>query len=131
MHEFLKAAAIALISVVLCQVLAKQNKDISSILMIAVCALVAIAAMQYVHPIIDFFRRLNVIGQFDPQLFGILIKAVGVGMLSEITGMICTDAGNSALAKTLHIMATAVIIWISLPLLNAFIQMIENILEAL
>ena len=74
---------------------------------------------------------MKVIGQFDPQLFAILIKAVGVGILSEITGTICIDAGNSALAKTLHLMATAVIIWISLPLLNSFIQMIENILEAL
>jgi len=131
MNDFVKAAAIALISVILCQVLAKQNKDISSLLTVAVCGLVAIAAMQYIHPIIDFFRRLKIIGQLDPELFGILIKAVGIGLLSEITGMICTDAGNSALAKSLHIMATAVIIWISLPLLNTFIQMIENILEAL
>ena len=131
MNEFLKASAIALISVILCQMLAKQNKDIASLLMIAVCGIVVVAAMQYIHPIIDFFRKLKTIGQFDPQLFSVLIKSVGIGMLSEITGMICTDAGNSALAKTLHIMATSVIIWISLPLLNTFIQMIENVLEAI
>ena len=131
MNDFVKAAAIALISVILCQVLARQNKDISSLLSLAVCALIAIAAMQYIHPMIDFFRRLKVIGQLDPELFGILIKAVGVGILSEITEMVCMDSGNSALAKSLHIMATAVIIWLSLPLLNTFIQMIENVLEAL
>ena len=131
MNDFVKAAAIALISVILCQVLARQNKDISSLLSLAVCALIAIAAMQYIHPMIDFFRRLKVIGQLDPELFGILIKAVGVGILSEITEMVCMDSGNNALAKSIHIMATAVIIWLSLPLLNTFIQMIENVLEAL
>jgi len=131
MNDFVKAAAIALISVILCQVLAKQNKDISSLLCLAACALIAIVAMQYIHPMIDFFRRLKVIGQLDPELFGILIKAVGVGILSEITEMVCVDSGNSAVGKSLHILAIAVIIWLSLPLLNTFIQMIENVLEAL
>ena len=131
MDDFVKAAAIALVCVILCQVLAKQNKDISLLLTLAVCSLIAIAAMQYIHPIIDFFRRLKDIGQLDPELFGILLKATGIGILSEITAMICADAGNGSLGKTLHIMATMVIIWISLPLLNTFIQMIENILEAL
>ena len=131
MNDFVKAIAIALISVIVCQVLAKQNKDMSSLLGIAVCALIAIGAMQYIHPMIDFFRRLKVIGQLEPELFAILIKAVGVGILSEITQMVCTDSGNSALGKSMQIMATSVIIWLSLPLLNTFIQMIENILEAL
>lgn len=131
MNEFLKAACIALISVILCQILVKENKDISTLLSVVICALVAITAIQYIHPIIDFFRKLKTIGKFDGQLFDTVIKSVGIGILSEITCMICTDAGNGALAKTLHIMATAVIIWISLPLLNTFMQMIENILEAL
>ena len=45
MNDFVKAAAIALISVILCQVLAKQNKDISSLLCLAACALIAIVAL--------------------------------------------------------------------------------------
>ncbi len=130
MNDFIKAAAIALVAVILSLILAKQNKDISVLLTIAVCSIIVITAMQYFHPIIDFFRKLKVIGQLDPELFAILLKAAGIGLLSEIAGMICTDSGNGALAKTLHILATAVIIWISLPLLNNLLLLIENVLEA-
>ena len=130
MDDFIKAAAIALVAVILSLILAKQNKDISVLLTIVVCTIIVIAAMQYFHPIIDFFRKLKVIGQLDSELFAILLKAVGIGLLSEIAGMICIDSGNSALAKTLQILATAVIIWISLPMLNNLLQLIENILEA-
>ncbi|MBQ6840198.1 MAG: hypothetical protein IJO45_05860 [Oscillospiraceae bacterium] len=130
MDDFVKAAGIALVAVILSLILAKQNKDISTLLIIAVCAIIVISAMQYLHPIIDFFRKLKVIGQLDSELFGILLKAVGIGLLSEIAGMICCDSGNAALAKTLQILATAVIIWISLPMLNNLLQLIENVLEA-
>lgn len=130
MNDFIKAAGIVLIAVILSLILAKQNKDISVLLTITVCVIIVIAAMQYIHPVIDFFRKLKVVGQLDSELFAIVLKAVGIGLLSEIAGTICADSGNGALAKTLHILATAVIVWISLPLLNKLLQLIENVLEA-
>lgn len=130
MNDFIKAAAIALIAVILSLILAKYNKDISVLLVTAVCAVIVIVAMNYMHPVIDFFRKLKLIGKIDSELFGVLLKAVGIGLLSEITGLICTDSGNGALAKTLQILSTAVIIWISLPLFNSLLQLVEKILEA-
>ncbi len=130
MNDFIKAVAIALIAVVLGLILAKQNKDISVLLTLAVCAVIVIVALEYLHPVIDFFRKLKVLGQLDSELFGVLLKAVGIGLLSEITGLICTDSGNGALGKTLQILSTAVIIWISLPLLNSLLDLVGKILEA-
>lgn len=131
MEVYLKALAIVLLSIVLCLILSKQNKDISLLLTLAVCCIITIAAMSYLHPMIDFFRKLKQIGQLDSELFGILLKAVGVGLLAEITGLICTDFGNSALGKTIQLLATAVILWISLPLLNSLMDLVGNILEAI
>ncbi len=130
MNDFVKAAAIALITVILGLVLAKQNKDISILLTMAVCAVVVILAMGYLHPVIDFLRKLKLLGELDSELFSVLLKAVGIGLLSEITGLICADAGSGALGKTLQLLSTAVIIWISLPLFNSLLDLIEKILEA-
>ena len=130
MNDFIKAVAISLIAVILSLILTKQNKDISVLLVMAVCALTLIAAMGYFHPIIDFLRNLKTIGQLDAQLFGILLKAVGIGVLSEVAGLICTDTGNGALGKSIQILASGVILWIALPLLNNLLQLIENVLEA-
>ena len=130
MNDFIKAVAISLIAVILSLILAKQNKDIAVLLAMAVCALTLIAAMGYFHPIIDFLRNLKTIGQLDAQLFSILLKAVGIGVLSEIAVLICTDTGNGALGKSIQILASGVILWIALPLLNNLLQLIENVLEA-
>ena len=130
MNDFIKAVAISLIAVILSLILAKQNKDISVLLVMTVCALTLITAMGYFHPIIDFLRNLKTIGQLDAQLFGILLKAVGIGVLSEVAGLICTDTDNGALGKSIQILASGVILWIALPLLNNLLQLIENVLEA-
>ena len=131
MEIYLKAAAVVLVSVVLCVILSKQGKDISLLLTIAVCCIIATAAMSYMHPVIDFFRKLKQIGRLDAELFGILLKALGIGVLSEITGLICKDFGNGALGKTLQLLASMVILWISLPLLNNLMDMVGKILEAI
>lgn len=130
MDVFLKASAGIFIAVILGLTLAKQGKDLSLLLTIAVCCMVVTAAVTYLQPVIDFLRRLETIGQLDPNMFQTLLKAVGIGLLAEIMSMICNDAGNASLGKTLQILATAVILWMSIPMLNALIDLIDNILGA-
>lgn len=128
MNLFLKVIAGVLIALILGIVLDKQGKDISLLLTIAVCSMVMVAAVNYLQPIMDFVGRLKSVGQLDSNLVQILMKAVGIGLIAEITGLICTDAGNAALGKTLQILAAAVIIWLSIPLLNQLIEIIEQVL---
>lgn len=128
MNLFLKVIAGVLIALILCIVLDKQGKDISFLLTIAVCSMVMVAAVNYLQPILDFISRLQSIGQLDSNLVQILMKAVGIGLIAEIAGLICTDAGNAALGKTLQVLAAAVIIWLSIPLLNQLLEIIEQIL---
>lgn len=128
MDGFIKAIAGVLIAIVLGLVLSKQGKDISALLTIAVCCMVITAAVTYLRPVVDFFEKLESIGQLDSGMLTILLKAVGIGLLAEVTSLICADAGNAALGKTLQIFASAVILWISIPLLTSLINLVEEIL---
>ena len=128
MTIYLKASAGILIALICYLTLLRQSKDISLLLSIAVCATVAISAIQYIAPIVDFIESLKDLGDIDNQMFRILLRASGIGLLAEITSLLCIDAGNSAMAKTLQILAGAVILWLSIPLFTAMIQLIKEIL---
>lgn len=130
MDIFIKAAAGIFIAVILGLALSKQGKDLSLLLTVAVCCMVVTAAVTYLQPVIDFLQRLQTIGQLHSDMFETLLKAVGIGLLAEIMSMICTDSGNASLGKTLEILATAVILWMSIPMLNALIELIDSILGA-
>ena len=131
MNIFIKCAAGVLVAVVLILTLSKQGKDISLLLTIAVCCMVLCAAISCLQPVMDFLQRLQSIGKLDSEICTILLKAVGISLVSEIAGLICTDSGNASLGKALQVLATATILWISIPLLNELIELVDNILGAL
>ena len=128
MDVFIKAAGGVLIALVLHLILAKQGKDISLLLTVAVCCMVAGAAVTYLDPVIVFFEKLQALGQIDTEMLTIILRAVGIGLLSEITCLICADVGNAALGKTLQLLASAVILWMSVPLFNSLITLVEEVL---
>ena len=126
MSLFWKAAAAVLLAVVLGLSLGKQ-KDIGVLLTMAVCCMVAMIAISYLEPVLDFLRELETLG----DMLGILLKAVGIGLVSEIAGLVCTDAGNGSLGKTLQMLGSAVILYLSLPIFTAMLELIREILREL
>lgn len=128
MDVFIKAAACILVALILYLVLAKQSKDISVLLTVAVCCMIAAAALSYLDPVIEFIRNLQALGNLDPQMMEIILRSVGIELLAEITGLVCADAGNAALGKTLQIIASAVVLWMSVPLFTNLIELVEEIL---
>ena len=125
---FWKGAAGTLIAAVLGLTLAKQGKDVALLLSVLAGCMVLTAAMTYLAPVMDFFRRLQQAAQLDEALLGVLLKAVGISLVAQIAGLVCSDAGNAALGKALQILAAAAVLWISLPLLQELLGLIEKIL---
>lgn len=131
MEIYLKATAGILICAVFCLFLAKQGKDISLLLSILACTMAVIAAITFINPILSFISKLQVLAQWKNDMLKILLKAVGIGLISEVTALICNDAGNAALGKSLQILATCAILWLSLPLITELVELLEKILGAI
>ena len=128
MEIFTKSAGGILIAILLFHVISKQGKEFSLLLTVAVCCMVAAVAVGYLAPVVAFFEKLQTVGQLDSSLLQVVLKAVGIGILSEITGLICTDAGNAALGKSIQILACAVVLWMSIPLFTSLLELVEEIL---
>lgn len=131
MDTFVKASACTLIATILYLILAKQGKDISVIFSIAVCVILAVSALQYIKPVIEFIEKLQSISKLDNEMLQIVLRAVGIGLLTEFTTLICTDAGNASLGKSLQLLATSIVLWMSLPLFTQLIDTIEEIFQIL
>ena len=131
MDIMVKAAACVLLAMVLYWMLAKQDKDVSVLLSTAVCAMIAGAAVQEFEPVLSFLKRLGDSAQLDIQLLQVLFKAVAIGLIGEITGLICSDAGNSALAKTLQLLSSIVVLMLSLPLFETLLELVEGLLATI
>lgn len=128
MDQVYKSLAGVLLAVVLYLLLNKNEKDMAAIFSMLVCVMVAGLALSFLLPVIDFIKELREFSELDSQMLGIVLKATGIGLLCEIVSLVCTDAGNSSMAKVIQIMSTAVILWLSLPLLSAMLNLVKEIL---
>ena len=131
MDIFFKASAGVLITALLALILSKQGKDFAIILCVAVCGMVLLVAVDYLSPIVSLLRNLSATANLDPSMMKVLVKAVGIGLLSEIVALICADSGNKTLGKSIQILAAVVILSLSVPLFSKFMDLISGILSTI
>ena len=127
MDIFLKAVAGVLVCTILSIVLSKKGSSFSLILTITVACMVIVSSGSYFKPVLDLIDRLSNLSNMDDQMLEILLKSVGIAFLAEITELICKDSGNQTLGKSIQFLSAAVILWLSVPLLNELLDLMNSI----
>ena len=128
MGDYLRFAAAALIGLILVLVVGRQSRDLGMLLSLAVCVLLALGAMEFLEPVMELLHELKRLGELDGGAVGILLRCAGIGIISELAGLLCADAGEGAMGRALQICANAAILWLSLPLLRQVLTMIGEVL---
>lgn len=131
MDLFFKTVAGFLICAILALYLQSSGKEFSVLLTLGACVMGFAVFGTLLSPVMDFMQRLKSMTDLDDTLLQILLKAMGICIISEMASMVCNDAGNAALAKVLQILSTAAILWVSVPLLEKMLDMILKILGGL
>lgn len=131
MDAFLRAAAAIMLAVILSLTLSKQWKEAGVLLCIALCCMAATVAMDYLEPVVTLMSRLQNENGLNSDLLEILLKVAGIGLVAQLAELICADSGNASLGKALQILASAVILWISLPLFTSLMTLVSDILGGL
>ena len=126
-----QAIAGVLVALVMWIILSGRSKEYAQVLSIGACCLVLCLGFQFAEPIIELFDRLQTMGNLQSDWLSAMLKAVGIGLVVEIGVLICTDAGNAALGKSLQILGTIAILWVSIPLMNTLMELLEDILGGL
>ena len=127
MELYWKTTAAVLLAVVMILMLGRQ--DMGMLLALVVCAMAAIAALDYLEPVRELLKTLERMGNLDGDMIRILLKAVGIGLLTEISAMVCADSGKGSLGKMLQLLGTAAVLWMSIPLFTALLELIQEILN--
>ena len=131
MTLFFQTCGLVILCVILILALNGHSKDMALLLAMAAGCMAALAAMQYLEPVIRFIRELEELGGLDADSVTALLKVVGIGILSEIAALVCRDAGNASLGKTVQLLGSTVILALTVPLFSALLELIQKILGEL
>ena len=131
MTLFLRVCAGVLLTVILVLALKNYNKEIGAILAVAACVMTAIAALNYLQPVVHFLYTLEEIGGLNDTMVKLLLKSTGIGVITEIAMLVCKDTGNESMGKAMQLLGCAVILYLSMPLFTSLLELLQQILEDL
>lgn len=130
MAGYIHAAGAVLLAVILTLTLKQTNPAMAALLSVAVCALALMAGMSFLKPVIAFLDSLRRLGSLPEEPIRILLKVTGISVISEIAVLVCSDSGNSSMGQTLKILSTGTILYLSIPLFQVLLDLVQKILEA-
>lgn len=131
MDVFFRCTAAALVTVVLTMTIRPHSQQIALVLAMVACCMIAWSAVKLLSPVVRFLQQVKLSAQLDDTFVSMLLKIVGIGLLGEICASVCTDSGNSAIARCMQLLAVSVILYLSLPLFSSLLELIERILGEL
>lgn len=128
MSEFWKSTSLILLTVVLSLAVGKTERDISAVLgMVALC-IAACAAVTILEPVLDYLWELQNLFSLPDGLISVLLKAVGIALVAELSATVCADAGNASLGKMLQILGGAVVLSLSVPMFRTLMTIIKEMI---
>lgn len=128
MTGYFQAIGAVLIAVILVLLISSGDRSYASLLTMAVCTIVLILGLTYLEPVVAFLRELEALGNLQSDLVRVLLKVGGIGILTEITALLCADSGNASMAQSIKMLGSGVILWLSLPVFQALLELIQDIL---
>ena len=126
---FWKATAIVILSVILGAAIGRTEKDIAVVLTTVSCCGIACLAIEPLSEVIAFILNFRIISEYQSPFAGVILKIIGVAVITEITALISVDAGCSSLEKAMQFLGSATILSLSLPLFESFLDIIQEILN--
>ena len=118
-------AVICVLSI--CVIFKGMKSEYSLFIRLLVTVGAALISLAVFYPILKFLEDIASGTQIQ-KYFPILIKALGIALLTQITSDICNDSGEGAIASRVEAIGKAEIILLCIPLIKEIMLLCEDIM---
>ncbi|MBQ6431625.1 MAG: stage III sporulation protein AD [Oscillospiraceae bacterium] len=122
----MQATVIGIVTVLLSAMLRKSSRELGILLTLAACVLIGLLLIQLAEPVVEFLAKLRNIAGLDKTLTEPILKTIGIGLITQIGATVCADAGENAIAKMIEVCGGILALYVSLPLLEAVLSLIDT-----
>jgi stage III sporulation protein AD len=127
MSILIKIAAVAVTGTVLGLVIRKNSPEMALMLTVSLALIALYLAFDTIKGITDFVRSLTDAAKISPAVMAIVLKTIGVSIVTRLSADVCRDAGQSSVASGIELAGAFTALYISLPLFKTVIGMIESL----
>ncbi len=127
MAILVKIAAVAVAGAILSLVIRKNSPEMSLLLTISLALIAISLAFDLISDVTDFLKSLADTAEISPAVLSIVLKTVGISIVTKLAADVCRDAGQSSVASGVELTGAFTALYISLPLFKTVINMIGSL----
>ncbi len=128
MIEGYRIAAMAVVTAMMCCVIRGHASSIAVVLSIGTCVVILFVSLQFLMPVLDIVRRLQELTGLTEPTVAPMLKVAGIGILTQICGTVCEDAGEKTLQNAVQTSGTFLCLYAAIPLLSSVLDLLEDML---
>lgn len=125
----IRLAGISVIGIILFAVVKKYAPEYSVLVEIGSIVLVIWIAFPYICDVIDFYYEYIGASGVDGDYLKIVVKALGIGLITQFCSDICKDSGEGALASKVELCGKAVMLAMALPIAKAVLEFAYSVIN--
>lgn len=124
----INVAVIGIIAVLMAILFKKGREEYSLYISIAACFVILLLGIGKLEVILDTINRLQGYININKAYINILIKIIGITYVTEFSASLCKDSGYQAIGEQVELVGKLSILAISMPILLALLDTINNFL---
>lgn len=126
--EIVQIVGIGLVATILVVLLREDKPEIALQMSIVLGAIVFLRMMDKIAVVLNILREISQRANIDLAYMSTMLKIVGISYIAEFGAQICKDAGSSSTAAKIEFAAKIMILFLSLPILVAVLNLLLKIL---
>lgn len=119
----------AILCVTVGTVLKRSNPDGATLLRAVGGVVLAAAVISTVSPIIEYVYGLSELFEGGDDVIGVLLRALGIAVLTHICSTVCRDCGEGSIAAYAELGGKIEILLLSLPLLRDIVDAVIKLAD--
>lgn len=125
----LKIVAISIVLTILCLVVKQYKPEYAVIMQIASFCTIAFLLILSLDELIQMIKDIADISEVDIAFLTLLIKALGVAIITQVAMQICNDSNNKTLAFGVELSGKIAILSMCIPMIKAVAQIAIKIIK--
>lgn len=123
-------AGLGIIAAVLCVIVRQYKPEMALGISIACGVLILTSVIAMLAPSVSEIAELTEAAGLDEGWAAILLKALAVCYITQLSSDCCRDAGESAIAGKIELAGKAAIVVISLPVFSQLATLVTGLIQA-
>ena len=118
---------LAIVAIIIITALKPRNSEIALMLGISASILVLISVLSGFSQVADTINNIIAVSGMSTNYITILLKVIGICLLTEFTVNACKDAGSNSLANNVSLAGKILITVTSIPLYNDILDTVLSL----